>query len=289
MTLWLAAAALAALFGILYLSWQSRCPQMLTLSVPLANLPTALDGLRIAHLSDLHSNCFGPRQERLLAQVRTAAPDLIVFTGDLVDERVRSLEGCLALMQGLVRIAPTYYVQGNHEQRLEPGQLAVLLEKLQKAGVRCLDNAALSLTARDGTAWLLCGAAPVSCRTARNTDSHAQAMEGNLRTLAQALPRPDGFRLLLSHHPLCCASMARDGYDLVLCGHTHGGQCRLPILGPLTLPGASDRAYVKGLYSVGKTTLYVSSGLGNSHLPLRTFNRVSWTLLTLRRPPQSNT
>lgn len=279
MTGWLfAAGAAAAAAGIAYLTWQSRCPRRIDSILAHPRLPDSLDGKRIAHLSDLHSNRFGRGQSRLLSQVAAARPDLILFTGDLVDERTASVADCLDLLRGLAAIAPTYCILGNHEMRMEDARLWTLTEDIRRTGAILLRNSAL-----DMGGWSLCGLDPVYTADARTTDGHVRMMEENLSSLEAALPPYPGFRLLMSHHPFRCAAMAGRGYGIILCGHTHGGQCRLPLIGPLTLPGATDRNYVRGPYAVADSLLYVSSGLGNSHLPLRTFNRVSWTLHTLRK------
>lgn len=270
------ATAIATLAVFLYS--QNNWLQLTRIPVELSQLPPAFDGYRIIHLSDLHGKGFGKEQQRLLKLVAAERPDLIVFTGDLTDsgtadEQKRSLQ----LMRGLVDLAPVYLITGNHDQTV--GGFEPLQSDLEKAGVFVLRNEAVLLP-RGGDVIRLSGIddpqfdAYVGAKT---------SVRENLAEAQQEVP-PARFNLLLAHRPELIAEYANAGYDLILAGHAHGGQVRLPFIGGLVAPGQGlNPRYTAGAYAEFGATMIVSRGLGNSIIPQRLFNRPQVIAITLRR------
>lgn len=282
-----AATALATLAVFLYS--QNNWLQLTRIPVAFSQLPPAFDGYRIVHLSDLHGKGFGKEQQRLLKLVKEQQPDLIVFTGDLTDsgtadEQQRSLE----LMRGLVALAPVYLITGNHDQTV--GGFGPLQNDLEETGVKVLRNESILLT-RGGDQVRLSGiddpqfdayvGAKASVR-ANMAEAVEEAQEATSSGAEEAPKAP--FSILLAHRPELMAEYANAGYDLILAGHAHGGQVRLPFIGGLVAPGQGfNPRYSEGAYTEFGAIMVVSRGLGNSIVPQRLFNRPEVITITLQR------
>jgi predicted MPP superfamily phosphohydrolase len=242
------------------------------------SLPASLEGFRIVHLSDLHSTSFGKEQSRLIEQISSLQPNLIVLTGDLIDARrtkkEEQLSPALKLAEQAARIAPVYYVPGNHEadSRLYP----TLRKELSLRGVTVLEGERVKL---EDSVYLIGMDDPLFYRSVDDF-----AFESRLRELIPS----DGFSILLSHRPERISAYAEAGADLVFSGHAHGGQIRFPWGGGLIAPGQGFfPRYTSGLYREGDTTMAVSRGLGNSLFPFRVWNRPEILLLEIN-PPESS-
>lgn len=225
--------------------------------------------IRIAIAADLHGERYGKDNVRLLRLLAAQKPDLILIPGDLTDSYLDRSRAALAFAERAAKIAPCYYVTGNHEHRMEIRQLDAFLKKLERTGVTVLRDRTASPVIR-GTALHLIGAdCPHGC-------------EAVLKTLTDSLPE-DGLRIILSHKPHYAAAYAFCGADLAVCGHAHGGQFRLPGIGALYAPGQGILpGYSAGMYRIGKkTVMCVSRGLGNSSFPFRLFNRPELVVLRL--------
>lgn len=280
----------SVLWGVLLaalLLWALWANKALALhQIPLASdhLPAAFAGLRIAHLSDLHNARFGRENRRLLDKLALAQPDLIVLTGDLIDARRTNLDRALAFAVRAAGLAPTYYVPGNHEARLPAAQYQRLRQGLTAVGVTVLEHERVTLT-RGGDRLTLLGLADQAF--ARTQGDHRPAAQLAAEALEALQTAEDGYTILLVHRPESFPVYAALGADLVLSGHTHGGQVRLPGLGGLFAPsqGFFPR-YDAGLYRQGQASLVISRGLGNSLAPLRLNNRPEVVVLTLSPGPQ---
>lgn len=225
-------------------------------------LPDAFSGFRIVLLSDGHGKVFGDDNAGILQAVQQARPDLIVYTGDIIDEE-KQLSDVVPLARGLSQIAPTYYVTGNHEWAVR--EMSALFAMLKENGVTPLRNAYVPIK-RDGASILLCGVddpnGPYDQKTPLALYQEVKATEG------------DGFSILLAHRNNRFPEYAACGFDLILSGHGHGGLVRLPFTDGLV--GTEQNwfpTYTNGLYTLGSSQLVVSRGLGNVGKTLRLFNR----------------
>lgn len=243
-------------------------------------IPAAFDGFVLCQVSDVHNEARGEGNAALLRALREAAPDLICITGDFLDSRRTDLDFALELAGQLAEIAPAVYVTGNHEARLK--DLSALEAGLAARGVQVLRDDWTPL-ARGGEEIALLGlddpgfAAGEDWTLAEGLDQ-TQARLSAL--LAQA---GDRFSLVLSHRPELLPAYAEAGADLVLSGHAHGGQVRLPGIGGLFAPGQGILPRLtSGVHARGETRLVVSRGLGNSAFPLRVFNPPEIVTVTLR-------
>ena len=228
----------------------------------------ALEGFRITQVSDLHNKEFGKENCRLLALAEAQLPDLLVITGDLTDSYHPNLEKALDAAERLANLAPCYYVTGNHEQRMSLERQEKFYRALEQRGVLLLRNEAVTLGL--GAGFRLVG---IDCSLAK-TDM--------LRELMAGRPKEE-LNILLSHKPHYAKYYQQAGVDLVLTGHAHGGQWRLPGIGGLYAPGQGILPkYTAGMYRLGGTVMCVSRGLGNSSFPLRIENKPELVTVTLR-------
>jgi uncharacterized protein len=234
--------------------------------VPLAKLPKALDGYRIVQLSDIH---VGPTIGHafiadLVARTNALSPDLIVITGDLVDGSVTQLERHVEPLSRLRAKHGVFFVTGNHEYYSDALAWIAHIEKL---GIRVLRNERVAIGGESG--FDLAG---VDDATAHQFDV------GHGMNVARATEGRDPARMLilLAHQPKAIFDAARDGVDLQLSGHTHGGQ-----LFPFNMLVPLQQPYTAGLSDHGATKIYVSRGTGYWGPPMRLGAPAEITELTL--------
>ena len=240
-------------------SWINAKPVLNVISIQDRYLPAAFDGYRIAHISDFHSA--ERMTDEVICLLENAKPDIICITGDLIDSRDKSPNVALRFVEKAMKIAPCYFVAGNHEMKVSASLRDALFAGMADRGVILLEKEILV-----------------------RGDSEI-ALFGNLLGDAKAdeiMPNFDGYKILLSHYPEDMDYFLTAKYDLVLAGHAHGGQFRLPFVGGLYAPGQGIfPKYDAGLYSEGKTDMVVSRGIGNSTIPLRFHNRPEVVLVEL--------
>jgi len=269
---------LAAVFLglILWGLWENTALELNFHILSSPRVPESFSGFRIAHISDLHNAEMGPDNEKLLSVLREAQPDLIAITGDLIDSRNTDIETALEFAREAVKIAPCYYVTGNHEARV--AEYALLKAGLEEAGVTVLENARAQIT-REGETLTVLGVQDPSFCTGYLFGDDETVMDTQLTALRQSA---DGYTVLLSHRPELFSVYLSHGIDLTLSGHAHGGQFRLPFLGGLIAPNQGlFPQYDSGLYTEGNANLIVSRGIGNSILPLRINNPPEVILIQL--------
>lgn len=261
---------------IVWTAWGNAALELNTYTISSRGLPDAFDGYRIAQISDLHNAEFGGGNQRLLDMLREAEPDMIAITGDLIDSRKTNIAVALAFAEEAVRIAPCYYVSGNHEARVP--EYRELKAGLEAAGVTVLDDARVEIEI-SGKSITIIGVNDPSF-LADYLTSDAAVMD---RKLSELSSEDASFTILLSHRPELFDTYAAHDMDLVLTGHAHGGQFRLPLIGGLIAPNQGlFPKYDDGLYSEGNTNMIVSRGLGNSIIPFRFNNRPEVVLIELK-------
>ena len=231
-----------------------------------ARLPAGWDGGRLVVLSDLHGKRFGRQNSRLLEAVRGAKPDVICLCGDMMDEYLRPL------LEGLVEIAPVYYVTGNHEWA--SGRMPEMRQLLEETGVTYLSNTFVPLE-RNGDTITLAG---IDDPNGYAGQKSPEEVAGEVKEAAG-----DGFWLLMAHrNNLFDGEYCRLGADLVLSGHGHGGIWRLPFTdGLLGAGGQLLPSFTNGFYRCTdghEAQVFVTRGLGG--IP-RLFNHPQVAVLTL--------
>lgn len=207
--------------------------------------------LRVLHISDLHFEGQSPREEALLAQVAALAPDLILLTGDYLNLSSvydpAAQAGAREVLAQLHAPLGVYAITGSPVVDV----VGIVPQIFAGLDIHWLDDAAHTIQHGDSLLYLL---------GVRTTYDEARDTAA-LQRLMQAAPR-DALTLLLYHTPDLMPVAAQLGVQLYLCGHTHGGQLRLPFYGALATSSRWGKRYEMGLYREGDTTLYVSRGLG---------------------------
>lgn len=220
-----------------------------TKTIQLPRLPAELSGLRIAHLSDLHmTGQLGKAfYDVVVDETNALAPDLVVITGDIL-EKVKCLPWIMPTLGRLRAREGKYFVLGNHEQRLPEAE--ELRAALTEADLIDLGSRCMSISLR-GVEVTLAG-----------TEVPWFGTSPEMPVLCGSdVARPTPFRILLSHSPDEFFWAQAQGIDLMLAGHTHGGQIRLPYIGAVVAPSNYGFRFAGGLYHQGPTVLHVSRGL----------------------------
>jgi predicted MPP superfamily phosphohydrolase len=239
------------------------------LALDFESLPREFHGFRIAHVSDIHFGTWhlAIRNNLVVRAIEGFKPDLIVVTGDLVDKS-SGVDGALRFTARLASIAPTVVVLGNWDY-WSGTNVTLFVQELRSVGAIVLLNEWIAIE-RGGSKIYIVGL----------DDPHT--MRGDVKRALSGAP-PDSFKILLAHSPEAFKE-ARGRVDLVLAGHTHGGQVMIPLLGPLYVPlPPGSRRYVKGLFMEGGTAMYITSGVGCSILPLRFLCPPEVALITLTK------
>jgi len=234
-------------------------------AIPLARLPQAFDGYTILHISDMHVDINPAAMERLGDLLRDLVYDISVLTGDF---RGRTYGPCEETLAGLARIraglrGPVFGVLGNHDSvRMVP--------RMEEMGITMLLNEATAIE-RSGAHIHLAGI----------DDAHYFRVD-NIEKAAAAIPH-DAFSILLSHTPEIYRQAAHAGFDLLLAGHTHGGQICLPGAIPITLDSVLPRRLGSGAWRYHAMIGYTSVGVGSSIIAVRLNCPPEITLHHLRR------
>lgn len=265
------------IFLIWFLYYQNNSLKITEFKIQSDEIPESFDKYRIVQLSDLHSKSFGKNQKVLIEKVKNSNPDLIVFTGDLVDQKKYNEEISLVLIEGLVQIAPVYFVTGNHEWW--SGNFSALEEKLTNLDVNILRNTSAEIQIGEEKITIIGIDDPsIGKESADENDVAEEA----LKTSLQGLDIEDSFNILLSHRPELFSLYTQYDIDLIFSGHAHGGQFRMPFLGGILAPNQGFLPeYTTGKYNEKNSTMIVNRGLGNSIIPQRLFNRPEIVVVTL--------
>lgn len=265
-----------AVLGVLlllagWLLWGNTGLTVAEYTISSESIPPAFSGFRIAQISDLHNTVFGRENRRLLDRIKKTEPDIIVITGDMVDYFHTDILVALAFARDAVKIAPVYYVTGNHEYAV--GHVDTLRKQLEALGV-CVLIDEKTVLEREGERITLLGVRDPG----RKYDTLTQALE-------ELRHQDDGYTILLSHRPEAFDTYVSAGVDLVFSGHAHGGQIRVPFIGGLYAPAEGWLPeYDAGCFTEGRTSMIVSRGLGNSRFPLRVNNPPEIVVAELNNP-----
>ncbi|PAF34289.1 phosphoesterase [Terribacillus saccharophilus] len=270
---------LIAIFALVFFFYFQNNSIVITEStISSKRIPASFNDYKIVQLSDLHSKTFGNRQNVLVEKVSQTNPDLIVFTGDLIDSKNYNEETSLNLIRELIHIAPIYFVTGNHEWW--SGKFDILEKELNDIGVKVLRNTNDVISKRHEKIQIIGIDDPAYVDDSyRERTITEEAIEDSIEGMED-----DYFKILLSHRPEFLSVYSKYGIDVVFSGHAHGGQVRIPFVGGLVAPNQGFLPkYTAGKHDLDNTSMFVNRGLGNSKIPLRIFNRPEIIVLTLSR------
>jgi len=253
-------------------------PVVIRHQISLERWPQALDGFTIALISDFHYDpIFSVHPIRAaIGMLNDLRPDLIALTGDFVSvpwignhaKAAAAAEPCARLLSQLKAPHGLWAVLGNHDCFTDPERVTSALEAEK---IPVLVNQSVPIE-RNGARFWLAGVDDVMAKGA------------DLDQTLRKVPKDEAV-VLMAHEPDYADDVARYPVDLQLSGHSHGGQVRVPLVGPLYLPDLA-RKYVWGLYKIGGLTLYTNAGLGTVEIPVRFDCAPEITLLTMRKGKQ---
>ena len=245
--------------------------QVREVDIPIPGLPKDLDGLRVLHLSDIHLSAFlsESQLERVIDAANGTRPHLAVVTGDLISSRSDPLDACIRQLARLKTDAGVFACMGNHERFSHVEDDAAWAGL--RAGIPFLRQENRQL--RFGSATM--NIAGVDYQPLQLKDSYLVG--------AERLLTPGACNILLSHNPDVFPVAARQGYNLMLAGHTHGGQVSVEILDQSLNPARFLTPYVYGLYRSGTSAAYVTRGIGTIGIPARIGAPPETSVLRLRK------
>ena len=262
-----------------FFNWQNNSIIISEMLFKNDNIPEAFKGYKILQISDLHNKEFGSKQNKILAKIEKINPDIIVVTGDLIDSNNTNIDIAMELINGAIKIAPIYYVSGNHEAW--SGSYDELESNLENSGVVVLDNQKIEVM-NDSDSIDIIGLADTSFIESDWLEYGGNAETKNLlNTLTEGTTN---FKILLSHRPELFDIYSNSNVNLIFSGHAHGGQFRLPFIGGLIAP---DQGFfpklTEGIHTSNDTSMIISRGLGNSIIPVRILNRPELIVVTLSK------
>ncbi len=266
----LAVLAVAAFFAL----WQRLTVSRFELSF--ADLPDAFDGFRIVQITDLHCERFGEGQRELCDKIASLEPDILVITGDMLDQDLLDPEPTRELCAAFAGKIPMYAVTGNHDLWVARSEFRKLLDIYEEYGVTLLRGGAAEITRGGETIYLHGEDDPAHW----GSDTVGYLTENPI----SVTPVENAFNILLYHRANAFPALSSLGFDLVIAGHMHGGQVRLPFVGGLVSPTREYFPdYTAGLYAENGTQMIVGRGLGNAVSVPRDFNPPELVLITLNR------
>lgn len=263
----------------LFLVWQNNDIVTTRHNYISNKLSNNFEGFKILHISDLHNkNFYG----RLSNKIKIINPDIIVITGDLIDRRKTNVDVAVKFLREIIKVAPVYYVSGNHEQLSE--DYGILKKELNKLHVINMDNSFTKINYKGSEIGIAGIADPAIIHNEKTylPENNKTYMRNTLKELTQNLKRD--FNILLSHRPEHYEIYKEFNIDLVFSGHAHGGQIRIPFLKGILSPDQGFfPKYSEGMHREGLTSMVVSRGLGNSLFPFRIFNRPELIVVILNK------
>jgi predicted MPP superfamily phosphohydrolase len=244
-------------------------------TIPITNLPDAFVGFRIVQISDIHLEEFTEAWflEEVVTRTNALNPDMVLITGDFISKDPKphpfawKAAGLCAEILSKLKAPQRFGSLGNHDQGVGAEHV---IQPLEAHGTPIIVDRYVAIERGADRFWL--------CATEEAT------AEGNFNLTVPADPQAPV--ILMCHEPDLVETLSKQprfaNVDLMLAGHSHGGQVRLPLIGPLVLPPLG-RKYVEGSFKVGKTHLYVNRGIGTVGMPFRLYCPPELTHITLTR------
>ncbi|MDH4615900.1 metallophosphoesterase [Brevibacillus sp. AY1] len=250
--------------------WERTWLDVVRIPLAIPGLSESFRGTKVVHFSDVH---LGHHMEandlkRIVSVIQNEQPDLICFTGDMVDESIAPLVDAVPILSQLQAPLGKFAVLGNHDYAL--GQQNAVTEALTASRFEVLDNRHISINKNDDSLYIA---------------GVEDVLHGSPDLARATANIPEGQTvILLAHEPDYADRAAQYPIHVQLSGHSHGGQVRLPWIGHILTPPLA-RKYVQGLYRVGENNhlqVYINRGLGTTILPVRFFCRPEITVFTLQ-------
>lgn len=252
-----------------------------------SKIPKSFNDFKIVQLSDIHNDYYGDKLTDLIDKVKKEEPNIIVITGDLVDAQRYNVENTLDFIDAIKDIAPIYFIYGNHDICIEGDSYYTrMVEDLENRGVIFLNIKEDKITIGDDSINII-GIQDPSVVYAIEKFAYLETSEEKTRAMIEEVlnevDTENNFTIMLAHRPEYFEVYTNYNIDLVLTGHAHGGQFRIPFIGGLYAPNQGlFPKYTSGVHSSNNTEMIISRGLGNSRFPIRVFNTPEIVSITLK-------
>lgn len=274
------------IFILIVLLYYSNIIEVSHYEVKSKKLPSSFHNLKILQLSDLHGKNFGHNNKYLIKKIRNENPDIIVMTGDMINNRNKNYMNFFKLSSEISKTYDTYYIFGNHEEDLNDDIKKSLKNRVENLNIKTLYNNKISIVRNNENINLygLC------FNMKYYKKPHKISEDFNIIENEKLLGKLDenSYNILLAHNPLYFDVYSKWGADLILSGHIHGGIIRLPFIGGLLSPERKFfPKYYAGRYTLNHSELIVNRGLGNTKVKLRIFNKPEISVITLKKAAKS--
>lgn len=247
-----------------------------------SNIPDSFHGAKIIHISDLHykTTYYKKEVEKMVKKINELKPDLVVLTGDLFDKDTKySSQDFEELTKELLKIEPTigkYAISGNHDMQVPEWETVI-----KNSGFTNLNDTFDTIYMNSLNPLLIVGASS-SLNNMKDINDRLKPANDYIKSIAGQEKKNNipNYKILLLHEPDYIEDIDYQQFDLVLAGHSHNGQVRMPGIGAIILPEGAKKYYEQH-YTLNQTDLYISSGLGTSTIPYRLFNKPAINLYRL--------
>lgn len=261
----------------LYLHYENTKLQVSNYNIKNNKIPSDFNDYRIVQISDFHNTKSKTLTNNLVKEIEMQKPNIIVVTGDFVDSSKTDIETAINFIRKINNIAPIYFISGNHEASIS--NYSKLKEKLEENKVIILDNKIEVLKINESTINLIGINDPLMAHESGVTHSEIVKIELDIAQYDE-----NRYNILLSHRPELFDTYVEKKIDLILAGHAHGGQIRIPLIGGIIAPNQGFfPKYTNGIFEENKTTMVISRGIGNSILPFRINNKPELVVITLQK------
>lgn len=244
-----------------------------------SNIPISMHGLKIAHISDIHYGRIIKEKElkKLVNKINETKPDIVILSGDLIDKDTH-LTGEMAdqissILKEIQVSIGKYAIQGNHDYGFQ--QWSFILENSNFIDL----NDTYDTIYKESNDYLLLTGISTNLKGEKQIEEKIISTNQFLESLTEESIKPS-YKILVLHEPDYIDQININEFDLVLAGHSHNGQVRLPMIGPLFLPKGAKK-YYKPYYKINNTDFYISNGIGVSTVNFRLFNPPSFNLYRL--------
>lgn len=261
---------------LIYFYYENTTLQITNYSISSSKIPSEFNDYKVIQISDYHNERSKRLNNDLIDKLKNEKPNIIVITGDFIDPYKFNKEPSINLIKEIKEIAPIYYVLGNHESQFS--NFEEIKNRVEEQGVIILENETKIIEKGNSKINLIGINDPQMEHEKSVNDSTIIDKELEISNYNKNL-----FSILLSHRPETFKTYVKNNIDVVLTGHAHGGQFRIPFIGGIVAPNQGlFPKYTSGLFKENNTNMIISRGIGNSIIPVRINNRPELVVITLK-------
>lgn len=251
-------------------------------NIKTSKIPDEFDGFKIVQISDVHSKIFGENNSILINKIREINPDIVVMTGDIIDDSTKDVVGYVKNFETIFKLYPTYYSIGNHERKLGYKRYKLYIDELKNKGANVIINGSFEYKRNNSKIIINALKFRENMQPKDLTEDRKVKYINYMKTKLNNIDQ-NNYNVLLTHDPENFEMYEKLNVDLIFSGHVHGGLIRF---GKICLLSPRRKLFPKygyGKHRINNTTLIVNSGIGDASIPVRMFNRPEIVLVTLKK------